>query len=269
MTRRGLLKFVAGIAATAAFKTRAANASTRATSNADSAQAIPQSDQPVAKEDSSWLAKLKNSVTRIYEASRVPPLPPSEYRQLFTLIAAEIHARAFAPVRTAEAVSARARRKGLKLAKKDISFVLDALHQTSPQWSHSPSPAALARAYRNFVFAKCRRAGVELSQFDCRLIQVWLRGSGARTSAVARLRSTAVCCGKGARGIGLQRAKQRSMVSLTAAGIKSAPVAPSMRHVFPSLPVAKLYAHQKRQASSFEHHTSLRPINLSAHVSAR
>ena len=144
-------------------------------------QAIPQKlnrqPPPQPESNSSKLAELQNSITRIYDACKAPPLPPSEYQLLFTLIATEVHERGFAPVKTAQAVVARANQEGLRVAMKDVSFVLDAIDEIDPWLEHTRSPAAVARAYRDFVLAKCRHAGVQLTEDEYQLVQVWFGAS--------------------------------------------------------------------------------------------
>ncbi len=143
------------------------------------AQPAPQklSRQPQQESSSSKLAELQNSITRIYDACKAPSLPPSEYQLLFTLIATEVHERGFAPVKTAQAVVARANQEGLRVALKDVSFVLDAVDEIDPWLEHTRSPAAVARAYRDFVLAKCRHAGVQLTEDEYQLVQVWFGAS--------------------------------------------------------------------------------------------
>ncbi len=144
------------------------------------AQTAPQKlnrQPPPPEANSSKLAELQNSITRIYDACKAPPLPPSEYQLLFTLIATEVHERGFAPVKTAQAVVQRATQEGLRVALKDVSFVLDAVDEIDPWLEHTRSPAAVARAYRDFVLAKCRHAGVQLTDDEYQLVQVWFGAS--------------------------------------------------------------------------------------------
>ena len=126
---------------------------------------------------SSKLAELQNSITRIYEACKAPPLPPSEYQLLFTLIATEVHERGFSPQKTSQAIVARANQEGLRIAMKDVAFVLDAVDEIDPWLEHTRSPAAVARAYRDFVLAKCHHAGVILTEDEHQLVQVWFGAS--------------------------------------------------------------------------------------------
>jgi hypothetical protein len=137
----------------------------------------PQRLQRQPDSSSSKLAELQNSITRIYEACKAPPLPPSEYQLLFTLIATEVHERGFAPGKTAQAVVARAHREGLRIAIKDVNFVLDAVDEVDPWLEHTRSPSAVARAYRDFVLAKCQQAGLQLTEDEHQLVQVWFGAS--------------------------------------------------------------------------------------------
>jgi len=155
---------------------------------------------------SSKLAELQTSITRIYDACKAPPLPPSEYQLLFTLIATEVHERGFAPVKTAQAVVERATREGLRVAMKDVSFVLDAVDEIDPWLEHTRSPAAVARAYRDFVLAKCHHAGVKLTDDEHQLVQVWFGAS--QWSAV----------GQGAINTGMNTAMNTQPTPLTPVG---------------------------------------------------
>jgi hypothetical protein len=139
--------------------------------------AVLQRQQPPQESNSTKLAELQNSITRIYEACKAPPLPPSEYQLLFTLIATEVHERGFAPVKTAQAVVTRASQEGLRIAMKDVSFVLEAVDEIDPWLEHTRSPAAVARAYRDFVLARCHHAGVKLTEDEYQLVQVWFGAS--------------------------------------------------------------------------------------------
>lgn len=123
------------------------------------------------------LAELQRSITRIYEACQAPPLPPSEYQLLFTLIAAEVREKGFAPDRSADAVVTRAAAAGLKLAPKDVSFVINAVDEIDPWLEHTRSPSAVARAYRDYVLGRCSQVGVDLTDDEYQLIQVWFGAS--------------------------------------------------------------------------------------------
>ena len=142
------------------------------------AQAAPgQRPREQAGSSSGRLAELQRSITRIYEACQAPPLPPSEYQLLFTLIAAEVRENGFAPDRSADSVVKRAAEAGLKLAAKDVAFVIEAVDEIDPWLEHTRSPSAVARAYRDYVLGRCAQAGVSLTDDECQLIQVWFGAS--------------------------------------------------------------------------------------------
>jgi hypothetical protein len=133
--------------------------------------------RPKEQSNTGRLAELQRSITRIYEACQAPPLPPSEYQVLFALIAAEVREKGFTPERTAAAVVARAGEAGLKLSAKDVSFVIDAVDEVDPWLEHTRSPSAVARAYRDYVLSRCSQAGVQLSDDEYQLVQVWFGAS--------------------------------------------------------------------------------------------
>lgn len=140
---------------------------------------------PKEPANTSRLADLQRSITRIYEACQAPPLPPSEYQVLFTLIAAEVRENGFAPDRSAAAVVARAAKAGLKLSEKDVAFVLQGVDDMDPWLEHTRSSSAVARAYRDYVLGRCTQAGLRLTDDEQQLIQVWFgasQWSGANSS---------------------------------------------------------------------------------------
>lgn len=141
------------------------------------AMATPPVLQPAPHSGPNRLAELQLSITRIYEACQAPPLPPSEYQLLFTLVATELRENGYAPERTAAAVVNRAQEAGLGLAHKDVSFVLRAVDEVDPWLEHSRSSPALARAYRDYVLARCRASGLQLTEDEHQLVQVWFGAS--------------------------------------------------------------------------------------------
>jgi len=135
-------------------------------------QRTPEASAPATSEDNR-LADLQNSITRIYEASKAPPLPPSEYQLLFSLIATELKERGFQSGRTIDGVLARAEENGVRFAYQDVSFVVGALDDLDPRLENTRTPGAIARAYRDIILARCRDARLELTDDEHQLIQVW------------------------------------------------------------------------------------------------
>lgn len=145
--------------------------------NVSAANTVRQREQQQAAGGNGRLADLQRSITRIYEACQAPPLPPSEYQLLFTLIASEVRDNGFAPDRSANAVVKRAEEAGLKLFAKDVNFVIEAVDEIDPWLEHTRSSTAVARAYRDYVLARCQQAGVSLSEDEKQLVQVWFGAS--------------------------------------------------------------------------------------------
>jgi hypothetical protein len=155
------------------------------------AVATPPVLQPAPNTGANRLAELQQSITRIYDACQAPPLPPSEYQLLFTLIATELRENNYAPDRTASAVVNRAQEAGLGLALKDVAFVLKAVDEIDPWLEHSHSASALARAYRDYVISACRAAGVQLTDDEHQLVQVWFGASQWSSSVPASASASA------------------------------------------------------------------------------
>jgi hypothetical protein len=55
--------------------------------------------------------------------------------------------------------------------------VFNAVDEIDPWLEHTRSPSAVARAYRDYVFARCSQAGVQLNDDECQLVQVWFGAS--------------------------------------------------------------------------------------------
>jgi len=116
---------------------------------------------------------LQRSITRIYEASQAPPLPPSEYQLLFSLVAAEVQDNGLRPGRTGSAVIARGEQNGVRFADQDVSFVLNAVDDLDPGFERARTPQAIAGVYRDVILNRCRKGGLDLSDDERQLIDVW------------------------------------------------------------------------------------------------
>jgi len=129
---------------------------------------------------------LQRSITRIYEASKAPPLPPSEYQLLFSLIAEEVQDNGFRTGRTASAVIARAEQNGVRFAEQDVGFVLGAVDALDPWLERARTPQAIAGVYRDVILNRCRKGGLELSDDERQLIDVWFGAAQMGATEPAR-----------------------------------------------------------------------------------
>jgi hypothetical protein len=104
-------------------------------------------------------------------------------------------------------VITRAAAAGLKLSAQDVGFVIEAVDEIDPWLEHTRSPAAVARAYRDYVLARCAQVGLDLTDDEYQLIQVWFGASqwtsqgGADASGVGTPEDQARHYGQ--RGLGL------------------------------------------------------------------
>ena len=119
---------------------------------------------------------LQQSVARIHEACQAPPLAPPEYRMLFELLSAELREFTYNGPQTVANVLERARRAGFQPRQDDIRFVIDVVREADPYFEQGVSPQVFAGRFRNFVVARCRSQGMQLSSDEIDLIDAWFTG---------------------------------------------------------------------------------------------
>jgi hypothetical protein len=120
---------------------------------------------------------IHQSITRIHEACQAPPLAPPEYRALFEVMAQEINANGLTGAQTLTNISQRAADLGVTVKRDDVRFVLEVVSETDPWFEQGASPNLFASRFRNFVIARCRSQGLQLSAEELDLIDAWFGGS--------------------------------------------------------------------------------------------
>src|SRR5690606_22947356 len=123
---------------------------------------------------------LQQSIARIHEACQAPPLSPPEYRVLFDVMAKEIEANGLTGTRTLVNICDRARELGIELRKDDARFILEVVSEADPWFEQGVSASLFASRFRNFVVARCKRQGLQLSATELDLIEAWFSGSAPR-----------------------------------------------------------------------------------------
>jgi NYN domain len=118
---------------------------------------------------------IQQSIARIHEACQAPPMSPHEYRTLFEVMAAQTLAN----------ITQRAQEKGLEVKKDDVRFVLEVVSEADPWFEQGASANLFAGRFRNFVVARCRGQGLNLSADELDLIDAWFAGGGSPTQAPA------------------------------------------------------------------------------------
>lgn len=140
------------------------------------AAAVPQADGLAQRRPALAATSLQQSVARIHEACQAPPLAPPEYRMLFELLSAELREFTFNGDQTVANVAERARRAGFQPRRDDIRFVIEVVREADPYFEQGVSPQVFAGRFRNFVVARCRGQGMQLSSEEIDLIDAWFTG---------------------------------------------------------------------------------------------
>lgn len=160
------------------------------------ASPVPQhgaANQPTRRAD---LPTIQQSITRIHEACQAPPLAPPEYRALFEVMAQEINANGLTGTQTLTNITHRAADLGVTVKRDDVRYVLEVVSETDPWFEQGASANLFSSRFRNFVIARCRSQGLQLSAEELDLIDAWFGGSpmaqrGSAAQAPARSESAA------------------------------------------------------------------------------
>ncbi len=136
-------------------------------------QAPPQMQRPAEP-----AATIQQSIARIHEACQAPPLAPPEYRMLFEVMAQEINENGLIGAQTILNIAHRALEQGIDIRRDDVRFVLEVVSEADPWFEQGASANLFAGRFRNFVVARCRSQGLDLSADELDLIEAWFAGSG-------------------------------------------------------------------------------------------
>ncbi len=119
---------------------------------------------------------LQQSIARIHDASQAPPLSPPEYRALFEAMAQEITEQGLLGAQTLTNIALRARDSGMDIRRDDVRFVLEVVSEPDPWFEQGVSANLFSSRFRNFVVARCRGEGLNLSADEIDLIDAWFAG---------------------------------------------------------------------------------------------
>ncbi len=148
-------------------------------------QRPPQQQPPARAPDVSTATALQQSIARIHEACQAPPLSPPEYRVLFDVMAREITERGLAGSQTLTNIVQRAQEQAVDLCRDDIRFVLEVVSESDPWFEQGASATLFAGRFRNFVVARCRSQGLNLSADEMDLIEAWFVAGAPQQPAFA------------------------------------------------------------------------------------
>jgi hypothetical protein len=121
---------------------------------------------------------IQQAIARIQEACQAPPLAPQEYRALFEIMASEINDQDLFGVQTLNNIARRAQERGIEVRRDDVRFVLEVVSEADPWFEEGASADLFASRFRNFVVARCRGQGLNLTADELDLIDAWFLGAG-------------------------------------------------------------------------------------------
>lgn len=140
-------------------------------------------------------SQLQQSIARIHEACQAPPLAPPEYRLLFECMAQELNENGLNGAQTIQNITQRAQSRGVDVRRDDVRFILEVVSEADPWFEQGASANLFAGRFRNFVVARCRSQGLNLSADELDLIEAWFAGgtapAPAQTSPQAQSRLSA------------------------------------------------------------------------------
>ncbi|HZT47440.1 MAG TPA: NYN domain-containing protein [Hyphomicrobiaceae bacterium] len=119
---------------------------------------------------------IQQSIARIQDACQAPPLAPHEYRLLFEVMAKEVSENDLIGAQTLANITQRAQERGLEVRRDDVRFVLEVVSEADPWFEQGASANLFAGRFRNFVVARCRSQGLNLSADELDLIDAWFAG---------------------------------------------------------------------------------------------
>lgn len=129
--------------------------------------------QPQAQRTADQATQIQQSIARIHEACQAPALAPAEYRVLFEVMAREISANGLQGAQTLGNITQRAREFGLEVKRDDLRFILEVVSESDPWFEQGASANLFASRFRNFVVARCRSQGLNLSAEELDLVEAW------------------------------------------------------------------------------------------------
>ncbi len=140
-------------------------------------QAVQQPAPPQPRQPD-MAAAIQASIARIHDACQAPPLSPPDYRALFDAIAQELGANGLQGSQTIANIHGRTQQSGLGVSRDDIRFVMEVISEADPWFEQGASANLFAGRFRNFVVARCRSQGLNLSSDELDLIDAWFAGGG-------------------------------------------------------------------------------------------
>ena len=135
--------------------------------------------------------QIQQSIARIHEACQAPALAPAEYRLLFDVMADEISRNGLQGTQTLVSITQRAREFGLDIKRDDLRFILEVVSESDPWFEQGASANLFSGRFRNFVVARCRSQGINLSADELDLVDAWFSSQPQQAQAASHGRQPA------------------------------------------------------------------------------
>jgi hypothetical protein len=135
--------------------------------------------------------QIQQSIARIHDACQAPALAPAEYRVLFEVMAQELTSNGLQGAQTLSNITQRAREFGLDLKRDDLRFILEVVSESDPWFEQGASANLFAGRFRNFVVARCRSQGLNLSADELDLVDAWFSSQTQQQPRAAQYARTA------------------------------------------------------------------------------
>jgi hypothetical protein len=91
-------------------------------------------------------------------------------------MAEEINENDLIGAQTLANITHRAQERGLEVRRDDVRFILEVVSESDPWFEQGASANLFAGRFRNFVVARCRGQGLNLSADELDLIDAWFAG---------------------------------------------------------------------------------------------
>jgi len=105
------------------------------------------------------------------------------------VMAKEISENDLIGAQTLSNITQRAQEKGLDVRRDDVRFALEVVSEADPWFEQGASANLFAGRFRNFVVARCRGQGLNLSADELDLVDAWFAGGSLPQPPAARMAS--------------------------------------------------------------------------------
>jgi hypothetical protein len=106
---------------------------------------------------------------------------------LFEVMAKEITDNDLIGAQTLANITQRAQERGLDVRRDDVRFILEVVSEADPWFEQGASANLFAGRFRNFVVARCRGQGLNLSADELDLIDAWFAGGTIPQAPAGRI----------------------------------------------------------------------------------